>query len=328
MRETKKRIGAEYTMKNLQVRNSLLLILTALIWGTAFVAQSEGGDAVGPYSFNCIRSIIGGLVLLPVIKVLDAAGRSERRPRDAESRKRLLVGGVSCGTVMFFASSAQQLGLTMGSPAGKAGFLTACYILLVPVLGLFLGKKCGWNIWVGIVIAVCGLYLLCMTGSLGFASCDIMLMACAFLFACHILVIDHFSPLVDGVRMACIQFFTAGLLSAIPMFWIDMEHSAAGFAGWLSAFSSVDAWVAILYAGVLSSGVGYTLQIVAQNGLNPTVASMLMSLESVFSVLAGWVILKEALTARQLAGCALIFSAVILAQAPVKKTRRIHSQVE
>lgn len=179
-------------------------------------------------------------------------------------------------------------------------------------------EKCGWNIWLGMVITIVGLYLLCMTaGSLSFQNSDLFVLLCAFLFAIHILVIDHFSPLVDGVRMSCIQFLVAGVLSAFPMFFSEMGHSAAGIAAWLPQLQSWDAWVAILYAGVMSSGVAYTLQIIAQNGLNPTLASMIMSLESVFSVLAGWVILGEVLTARQLLGCLLIFIAIIFAQIPV-----------
>lgn len=293
----------------------MLLVLTALIWGSAFVAQSEGGDAVGPFTFNCIRSLIGGLALIPVIRVIDKVKPSDRRPQTAADRKRLITGGACCGLVLFSASSAQQLGLHMGTPAGKAGFLTACYILLVPVLGLPLGKKCGWNIWVGIVIAVAGLYLLCMTGGISFQASDLMLLLCAILFAVHILVIDHFSPLVDGVRMACIQFITAGVVGVIPTVFV--ETLGEGFSAWAAPLSTSEAWIPILYAGLLSSGVGYTLQIVAQNGLNPTVASMLMSLESVFAVIAGWLVLGESLNARQLVGCALIFAAILLAQVPV-----------
>lgn len=293
----------------------MLLVLTALIWGSAFVAQSEGGDAAGPFTFNCIRSLIGGLALIPVIKVIDRVKPSDRRPQTAADRKRLITGGVCCGLVLFSASSAQQLGLHMGTPAGKAGFLTACYILLVPVLGLPLGKRCGWNIWVGIVIAVAGLYLLCMTGGISFQVSDLMELLCALLFAVHILVIDHFSPLVDGVRMACIQFLTAGVVGIIPTVFV--EALGDGFSAWATPLATSEAWIPILYAGLLSSGVGYTLQIVAQNGLNPTVASMLMSLESVFAVIAGWLVLGESLNARQLAGCALIFSAILLAQVPV-----------
>ena len=181
-------------MKSRQIRNSLLLVLTAFIWGTAFVAQSKGGQALGPFSFNCIRSLVGSVVLLPVIRLLDKINPSNKKPKTAAERRLLWIGGLCCGMALFFASSAQQLGLYYGTPAGKAGFLTACYILLVPILGLFLKKKCGWNIWLGMVITIVGLYLLCMTaGALSFQNSDLFVLLCAFLFAIHILVIDHFS---------------------------------------------------------------------------------------------------------------------------------------
>lgn len=304
-------------MRSLKVRNSILLVLTALIWGVAFVAQREGGDAVGPFSFNGIRSFIGSLVLIPVILITDMLKKKSGIKETKKDRKNLYVGGACCGVILFLASSSQQLGLFMGTPAGKAGFLTACYILLVPILGIFLKKKCGINIWIGIVMAVVGLYFLCMTGSLSFQTSDLFVLVCALLFAIHILVIDHFSPLVDGVRMSCIQFFVCGILSIIPMFIFEMDHSVSGIIAWSQAFTSLNAWIPILYAGIMSCGVAYTLQIIGQKGLNPTVASMLMSLESVFSVIAGWLILDERMGPRQLAGCALIFAAIVLAQIPV-----------
>lgn len=309
-------------MKNRQIRNSLLLVLTALIWGSAFVAQRKGGDVVGPFTFNGIRSFIGSAVLVPVILVLNRVKPSEKIPKTRAEKTVLWVGGACCGTILFLASSAQQLGMYMGTSAGKAGFLTACYILLVPILSLFLKKKCGWNIWVGMGITVIGLYLLCMTDSLRFQASDLMVLLCALLFAIHILVIDYFSPLVDGVRLSCIQFLVCGILSMIPMFFVEMQHFLSGIVVWTQNLQSLDAWIPILYAGILSCGVGYTLQIIGQNGLNPTLASMLMSLESVFSVLAGWLILQEKMELRQLGGCALIFAAILLAQMPVDKFRK------
>mgnify|MGYP004457003589 CR=1 FL=1 len=303
-------------MKSRQVRNSILLVLTAFIWGIAFVAQSEGGNAVGPFTFNGIRSLIGSIVLLPVIALLDRMKLTSKKPVTKAEKKILLIGGLSCGVLLFLASSAQQLGICLGTPAGKAGFLTACYILLVPVLGLFLKKKCGVRVWTGIAITLVGLYLLCMSETLRLQSSDLLLLACALLFAVHILVIDYFSPRVDGVRMSCIQFLVCGILSLIPMFFSEIR---VGADVWLAKLTDPGAWLAILYAGVLSCGVAYTLQIVGQNGINPTVASMLLSLESVFSVLAGWIILKQSLGAKELLGCGLIFIAIILAQLPEKK---------
>ena len=299
------------------VRNSCLLVLTALIWGIAFVAQTTGGDTVGAFSFNCIRSLIGGIVLIPVIHVLDT--KTDKKPKTAAEKKTLLTGGIACGCVMFIASSFQQLGINLGTEAGKAGFLTACYILLVPILGLFLKKKCGWNIWIGVVLTLAGLYLLCMNGTTGFSLrfSDGLVIICAVCFSLHILLVDHFSPLVDGVRLSSIQFIISGLIGLIPTFFVDMHHSLSGFYAWLPALQSWNAWIPILYAGVMSCGVAYTLQIIGQNGLNPTIASLLMSLESVFSVLAGWIILGQKLTAREILGCVIIFAAIVLAQLPV-----------
>lgn len=327
-------------------RNSLLLILTSFIWGISFVAQSQGGDAIGPFSFNCIRFLLGSAVLVPVILFLDkkashnntdeiplhnnTSEMSQRnntnemsqhtKKRDhTSSNKTLWLGGISCGIILCIASNLQQLGINQGTPAGKAGFLTACYIILVPIFGLFLKKKCGWNVWIGVVLTLAGLYLLCMTDSLTLQLSDILVLLCAVIFALHILVIDHFSPLVNGVKMSCIQFFTAGILTAIPMFLIDMKHSLSGFTEWLPSLASWDAWIPLLYAGIMSCGVAYTLQIIGQKGVNPTVASLLLSLESVFSVLAGWILLQEKLGLREILGCVLIFAAIILAQLPSKQ---------
>ena len=308
-------------MKTLKLRNSFLLIITAFIWGTAFVAQREGGNAVGPYTFNCIRSIIGALVLIPVIFLLDKLGMTKKKTKTPEDKKTLFLGGTACGVALCLASNVQQLGLYFGTSAGKAGFLTACYILLVPILGLFLKKKCGWTIWAGVAITLIGLYFLCMNGSMSLQFSDTLLMLCAVIFAIHILVIDHFTPLVDGVRMSCIQFFVCGILTAIPMFLSDMNHSLSEIRTWASALSSFDAWIPILYAGIFSCGVAYTLQIVGQEGLNPTVASLIMSLESVFSVIAGWILLGETLGLREQIGCAMIFIAIILAQLPIRQRR-------
>ena len=300
----------------LEVRNSLLLLLTALIWGVAFVAQRQGGAEAGPYTFNCIRSLLGAVVLLPVLSFLDRHG-NEKKPRTAEDKRLLITGGVLCGIVLFVSSTVQQLGLYYGTTAGKAGFLTACYILLVPILGIFLGRKCGWNVWVSVVVALVGLYFLCLTSGFSFQFSDALVLLCAVCFSVHIMVVDHFSPLVDGVRMACIQFLTCGLLGVIPMLAVDMWQ--AGLAGWLQSLGGVSVWIAILYAGVMSCGVAYTLQIVGQNGLNPTVASLLMSLESVFSALAGALILQERMSRREVLGSVLVFAAVLFAQIDFSK---------
>lgn len=297
-------------MKKTQIRNSLLLLLTAVIWGIAFVAQSAGMDYVGPLTFLCVRSLIGGAALLPVIWFLerqksDAQKQEDRTP---EKRRLLIKGGILCGLALCFASTFQQYGIQF-TTVGKAGFITACYIILVPIAGLFFGKRCGLNIWIGVLLAVGGLYCLCITETLRIGKGDILVLICAFIFSAHILVVDHFSPLVDGVKMACIQFFVCGLVSGAGM--LLLEHPAIS--------DILMAWQSILYAGLLSSGVGYTLQIVGQKGLNPTVASLILSLESVVSVLAGLLILHQTLSSREVLGCVLMFAAIVLAQLPGKE---------
>lgn len=309
-------------MNSLKIRNSLILILTALIWGVAFVAQSVGGDSLGPYTFNCIRSFIGALVLIPVIFIFSKNSQSPFTSKNKQ-RKFLILGGLCCGACLFLGSTLQQLGLYLGASAGKTGFLTACYILLVPIIGLFFKNKCGINIWIGVVLTLIGLYMLCFDGSFSFKVADLLLLLCALFFAIHILVINYFSPLVDGIKLSCIQFFVCGILGLVPMFFSEMGHSFANIGTWAKVFTSPSAWIPILYAGIMSCGVGYTGQIIGQKGMNPTVASLLLSLESVFSVLAGWIILGETMGLKQLCGCGLIFIAIVLAQLPTKTGKNI-----
>ena len=224
------------------------------------------------------------------------------------------------GVALFFAANAQQLGIYLGAQVSKAGFLTALYILLVPILGLFIKKKCGWNIWVGVGISLVGMYFLCMKGSFKLEWMDIALIASAFLFSIQILLIDHFSPHSDPVRLSSIEFLVCGVLSVIPAVFYDIPHMG-GLKPWFYAFAGWDAWIPILYAGVCSSGIAYTLQVVAQPGLNPTVASLIMSFEAVFGTLAGWIILHQTLTTREVIGCVLMFVAIVIAQLPLSKIK-------
>lgn len=276
-----------------------MLLLTAIIWGFAFVAQSVGIDAMGPFLFNGIRNIIGSVVLLPVILFFKKTGKLEKA-----FTKEAIIGGICCGLCLFFASSFQQLGI-QHSTVGKASFITALYVVLVPVLGMFIGKKTGWKVWFSVAIATVGLYLLCMSGKLELGSGDILLIVCAGLFAVHILVIDHFSPLANGVVISSIQFFVTGVLSfiAMPLFGENFIWSNIMKGG-----------IAILYAGILSSGVAYTLQVVFQKDVEPTAASLILCMESVFGVIGGWLLLGQMLTMRELIGCGLMLIAIILAQ--------------
>ena len=299
-------------MKTGQMKNSLLLFLTAFIWGVAFVAQSVGGEAVGCFTFNGVRSLIGAAVLIPVIYFLDAEKKKELGEEkflaQKGDKKTLLLGGICCGVMLCIASNFQQFGISF-TTVGKAGFITAMYILIVPILGLFMKKRVGAKVWLGVVLATIGLYMLCMTSeSFSLSKGDFLVLICAGFFSLHILIIDYFSPKVDGVRMSCIQFFVCGVISTAIAFVFENPSLSAILSGWLP----------ILYAGVLSCGVAYTLQIVGQKNMDPTVASLILSLESVFSVLAGWVILHQTLSMRELFGCVLMFLAIILAQLPEK----------
>ena len=293
-------------MKTLPPKNLFILFLTAFIWGTAFVAQSMGMDHIGPFAFNAARSFVGGLALIPVILVFEQRKPPVQKQAEKAFRKPLLLGGLSCGLALGVASCLQQVGIKY-TTVGKAGFITALYIVIVPILGLFLGKKVGVRLWVSVVIAIAGLYLLCMSGSFSLQKGDLLVILCAFAFSVHIMVIDHFSPMVDGVKMSCLQFFVAGLLSLAVMAFAEGAPAAGDL------FRS---WMPVLYCGVLSSGVAYTLQIIGQKGVNPTIASLVLSLESVISVLAGWVVLHQSMTGRELLGCLLMFAAIVLAQLP------------
>ena len=293
-------------MKKVSLKGSLLLLLTAFIWGVAFVSQSVGMDYLGPLSFNGARFLMGSAVLLPVIVFNRTRGIKEGKP--VSGWKDTVTGGVCCGLVLCAAALLQQYGI-LYTTVGKAGFITTLYIILVPFFGIFLKKKIPGKVWAGAAIAAFGMYLLCMSESLSLGRGDTLVFLCAVLFSVHILVIDYFSPKADGVELSCIQFLTAGVIGSILAFVFERPDAGAFLKG----------IVPLAYAGILSSGVAYTLQVVGQRDMDPTIASLILSLESVVSMLAGWVILGQALTGRELTGCGLVFGAVILVQLPGKK---------
>lgn len=315
--------------QKMPLKNSLCLLLAATIWGIAFVAQSVGMEYVGPFTFNGVRSLIGAAVLVPVIFLLNrskdtastaadspaaefpATGAKNADTSSPYNSRDLWIGGIACGIALFAASNFQQFGIKY-TTVGKAGFITACYIVIVPIIGLFLKKKCSPFIWAAVVMALIGLYLLCITDGFSIGLGDVLVLVCAFLFSLHILVIDYFSPKADGVKLSCIQFLVCGILSMIPA--LVLEHPQIS--------SILTAWLPILYAGIMSCGVAYTLQIVGQKNVNPTVASLILSLESCISVLAGWVILGQKLSAKELLGCVIMFAAIILAQLPEKSSAK------
>lgn len=298
-----------------KLTNSFLLLLTALIWGVAFLAQSVGMDYVGPFTFNGVRSFIGGLVLVPCIFIINKI-KSKNDGEKSSDKKTVIIGGIICGILLFTASTLQQFGLLYTSP-GKAGFITALYIILVPVAGVFLGRRPGIKLAFAAIGALIGLYFLCFTGdSFTFELGDLLIFLCAIVFTAHILVIDRFSPKVDGVVMSCIQFFVCAALSFLPIVIFEEPSFGAIYA----------AKIPILYAGVLSCGVAYTLQIIGQKGVNPTLASLILSLESCFALLGEFVYLKITgsdtfMSTREIVGCVIVFAAIILAQLPDGKNK-------
>lgn len=296
-------------MKN-QLRGSLTLLLATVIWGSAFIAQSVGMDHIGPFTFQAVRCGLAVAFLVPAVCLFDRAKGSRAHSRDLWKEPRLWKAGAVCGAALFVASGLQQVGLQY-TTAGKAGFITALYIVLVPVLGLFLGKKPPLAVWFSVAIATAGMYLLSCVGVTEINFGDILLILCALAFSVQITLIDRLSPGLDSLRLNCVQALVCALLSAAVMFLTESPRLSNILACWLP----------LCYAGILSMGVAYTMQIIGQKALEPAPASLIMSLESVFALLCGWLILKEQLTKWELLGCCLVFAAVILSQLPGKKTR-------
>lgn len=292
---------------------SIFLALAAIIWGSSFVAQTTGAEHVGPFTFIAFRSLLGSVVLLPVIFAMDTVKKKARpdeyKKMTKSDYKYLLIGGSVCGVVLAAASCLQQLGIDGGTAPGMAAFITALYILLVPIFSVFLGKKIRPVIWACVGVSIVALYLLCVKDSGKVQGSDFYVLACAVCYAIHILVIDKVSPRLDGVRLSALQFFIAGVLASIPM----LISEDVTFEALKAAAPS------IAYSGIMSSGVAYTLQILGQQKTEPTIATMIMSLESVFGVLTAMVVLSQVPSARETLGCILMFAAIIVAQLPEKK---------
>ena len=293
-------------MKNKKLAGSLLLLLTALIWGSAFVSQRIGMSYVEPLTFNSIRTFIGGLFLIPFIPVF--CRNKPVIPGQGKEQKDLLTGGLVCGLLLCLATNLQQVGIQYTS-AGKAGFITSLYIVLVPCLGFFIGQRIGKALWGAVFLAVCGLYLLCMSEKLVLERGDLYILLCALTFAFHILAVGYYATRTDGIKLSCLQFLISGAVGMIFMLVFETPHIKDILA---CSFP-------ILYAGIFSCGLAYTFQIIGQKHVSPAVASLLMSFESVFAALSGWAILGEHLSFKELSGCILMFCAVILAQLPEKK---------
>lgn len=297
-------------MKNKAIGNEIFLIITAIIWGTSFVAQRIGMDYIGPFTFTATRFILGTLSLLPVILLADRLSekakenlKTKEYKQETRSNRDLLIAGIACGLALFLGISFQQTGLQYTS-AGKAGFITALYIVLVPILGIFLNQKVEKNIWAGLVLAIIGLYLLSVQKDFSISKGDLIVLLGTVFWAIHILIIDYFAPKVDGLRMSCIQFFTAGILSLLVALFtetieINLIINSAG---------------PILYTGVVVVGIAYTFQILGQKGTNPSVSAIILSTESVFAAISGTLILGEVMSVKEIVGCIFMFGAVLLTQ--------------
>ena len=291
-----------------QLSGSLMLVLATVIWGSAFVAQSVGMDHIGPFTFQAVRCALAVIGLLPVIAIADRFRHDGKTFFSRWADKKLWKAGILCGIPLFLACNLQQVGL-VDTDAGKSAFLTAMYIVIVPIIGIFRKEKPSIMIPVSVVLAVAGLYCLSCVGVTSVSRGDLLLLCCALMFAVQITFIDMFGQGLDAMRINLIQSLVCAVLSAVVMFFTEQPT-------WKSIS---DCWLPLAYAGFLSMGIAYSLQIVGQKALKPSIASLIMSLESVFAVLFGWLFLKESLSAWEGIGCILVFAAVILAQLPVPK---------
>lgn len=289
-------------------------ILAAVVWGLSFVAQSEGAN-IGTFTFNGLRTILGGIVLVPLV-VFSHINENKKLPAAEKKKfqfKEVLIGGVCCGLALFAGGNLQQHAFFLDLGPGKVGFITALYMVLVPVAGIFMKRKLSFNIWLGVLLGVCGLYLLSIpSGNFTIGKGELVAICGAFAFAAHILVVDYFCKKVNNMALSCAQFFVAGILSIICMFIFE-EPNFEAIKG---------AGVEIAYAGVMSCGVAFTAQIFGQKYSNPTVASVLLCLESVFAVIFGWLLLNDKLGGREAVGCVIMFIAIMLTQIPVKSKSR------
>ena len=305
-------------MKKHKILSNIALLTAALVWGFAFVSQEQAAKYVDTFTVNALRSFVAVIALIPLILFTSKKSGRPVFEKTKADRKLLVTAGVLCGTFLCISSNIQQFGISLypedAAISARSGFITALYVIFVPILGLFFKKKVGLNVWISVLVAIAGLYLLCgSSGITGIYLGDIIILCCAVSFSFQILCIDHFIDRVDGVKLATIQFFTCGVLSLVLMLIFEKPPIE----------DIINASKYILYLGLMSSGVGYTLQIIGQKySENPTVASIIMSLESVFAALGGWLIMKKALSPLEILGCAIVFLAIVLAQIEFKKKKK------
>ena len=296
----------------MKLRNSLLLLLAALIWGIAFVFQTKGMDYIGPFTFNFFRQLLSGVVMTLFLIITRKKQKAPVLPPTQLGRKDLLKAGLCCGALMFAITGFQQLGL-LYTTAGKAGFITSTYILFVPVLGLLIGRRTRPIVWLALAIAMAGLYFLCLHEQLSVNRGDVLTLFCALANAVHILCIGYFAPKVDTLPFACCQFFVSAFCAGICMLLFETPDFSAILA----------AWVPLLYTGILSGGVSYTLQIIGQKGLSPAISALLLGMESVFAAIGGWLFLQQAMNQREILGCVLMFIAIVLAEAMPERKKEL-----
>ncbi len=284
-----------------KIKAAFMLVIAALVWGAAMSFQSEGMEHVGPLTFQAVRFLLGGTVLLPAVYFIGKKDPGENRAD--YNPKGVYIGGAVCGTALMVACTLQQYGIVY-TTVGKAGFLTSLYIIIIPILGLFLRKRIGLNIWVSVFLAMAGMYLLCMKESLVLSKGDTLVFICAFVFSLQIMAVDKYTAIYNALKLSCIQFYVCGILSCIVMFIFEKPMLN----------DILNAWVPILYTGACSCGIGYTFQSIAQKDLDPSLASILMSLESVFAALFGWILIGQKMSFREIVGCVIMFAAIIIAQ--------------
>lgn len=307
-------------MTKKELKANGLLLLTAAIWGFSFVAQRVGSEHLGAFTFNGIRFAIGSISLIPLIIFLDRKKENkvdEKLKVTESNKKQTFKAGLIAGIVLFVAAALQQIGMA-STTAGKGGFITGIYMVIVPVLGLFLKQKTNRNTWIGIGLAIIGLYLLTITDGFSIGKGDLLVLTSSFMWAIHILIIDNFTKKIEPLKLSCIQFATCSTLSLVIAFGFE-TITVAGIEG---------ALMAIFYGGILSVGVAYTLQVVAQKDAKPTHAAILLSMESVFGVMGGALFLGEKLNGRGLIGCVLIFIAIIISQIkPTDELKSVNEEV-
>ena len=285
-----------------------MLVLATLIWGSTFVAQSTGMDHIGPFTFLAIRNIMGAVFLFALSFVTDRFLNDGKKAKERWADPKLWKAAVLCGTPLFVAAALQQMGIVNTDP-GKSGFLTAMYIVFVPIFGVFLKRKPSKWIPVSVVLGVVGLYFLSCVGVTSISASDLLLIACAIVYAIQILCVDIFAPELDSVRLNCLCCSITFILASIVTLFVETP-----------TWEAVNGcWGPLLYAGILSSGIAFTLQMAGQKHVEPSTASLLMSLESVFAVLSGWLVLGDTLSLWESIGCVLIFAAIMISQIPDKK---------